>query len=148
METASLKFVRYKNKKYTFKEPIPLEIIETPDFSQADEEDQGEWVVENKEWDIRGSDSRSLEAAVIDAEFYFHWDYGRCIDLDNSDITLEDLRRRLNFDELGMSVKDLNKRRSSIIKYRHKMHDKLFEMIDSVEDDFNAPWDDEKTFKV
>jgi hypothetical protein len=68
--TASFSYFRHNGKRYTFKNPIELNIIETPGPLYED----GEYFdVENKEWKLRGSDTRSLEYAIEEAEYFFQF---------------------------------------------------------------------------
>ena len=145
-ENTALEFFRYKGKRYTFKTPIELNVIEVPDFTQEDEEDRGEYVVENIEWGIHGTDSRSLELAVVDAEFYFHLDYGLYIDNDDQDLTLEKLRKKAIREFQTFSKADLKVKRKEMIKNRHCIKEKLFGLIEFITVDDSAPWDDNKFF--
>jgi hypothetical protein len=140
---AKLKFFRYKGKRYTFKIPIELDVREVPDSTQDDEDDRGEFVVENDEWGIRGSDRRSLENAVIDAEFYFHLDYGPYMDHDNKDLELAKLMREYP----GLKMKEVKEKRNEIIKARCEIKEKLDGIIESITDDGSVPWDDNEFFK-
>ncbi len=143
METTQLQFFRYKGKRYTFKTPIIFEITETPDFIQEDEEDRGEYVIENEEWGIIGTDSRSLEHAVIDAEFYFHWDYGPYLESNNTDLELAKLMRK--YPQLKKA--ELKEKRNEIIKSRKYTREKLLNIIETITDDNSAPWNDNEFFK-
>lgn len=69
-KTTPFLFFRHNGKRYTFKKPIPLKIIESPGPS----EDDGEYFdVINEEWNMRGSDTRSLEYAIQEAEYFFQF---------------------------------------------------------------------------